>query len=375
MAAPRVFISSTCYDLAEERDGLAEFCASFGFDTTLSERGDVFYHPDLHTHLSCVRETSNCQIFILIIGGRFGGKYNIDPSKSITNAEYAAAIQNGSPTFTFVKQEVLNDHNVWQRNKDQVFAKKIQYPSIDKQEHAEDIFKFIDTVRLSPVNNGMFGFRLGREIHDMLRKQWAGMMFDYLQNRTITKQLSLTNDALGNLSVVSSKIEELVKNIYRNVDAAGANEAIDIIDKESFASEFLLALAQLIDDQKFIAQDRFEDAGGATPDTWWEFLIKFGWSKVMTEEAEDGTKFRMLNNLLDIPVQKLDGHLSKEDKIKLDILESGYSVFCTLTSDVRARMASKYFWTKEDSQRVEQRMQQQGRQRRAILASKKTKGS
>lgn len=187
MAAPRVFISSTCYDLAEERDGLAEFCESFGFDTTLSERGDVFYHPDLHTHLSCVRETSNCHLFILIIGGRFGGKYKVEPRKSITNAEYAAAIQNGSPTFAFVKQEVLNDHNVWQRNKDLPFAKDIQYPSIDKHEHAEEIFKFIDTVRLAPVNNGMFGFRLGRDIHDMLRKQWAGMMFDYLQNRTELK--------------------------------------------------------------------------------------------------------------------------------------------------------------------------------------------
>ncbi|WP_152988670.1 DUF4062 domain-containing protein, partial [Janthinobacterium sp. Ant5-2-1] len=146
MANPRVFISSTCYDLAEERDGLSEFCEEFGFDTTLSERGDVFYHPDLHTHLSCIRETSNCQMFILIIGGRFGGKYKVDPGKSITNAEYAAAIENGSPTFAFVKQDVLNDHNVWQRNKAFAFAKDIVYPSIEKQEYAEDIFKFIDAV-------------------------------------------------------------------------------------------------------------------------------------------------------------------------------------------------------------------------------------
>lgn len=353
MAAPRVFISSTCYDLAEERDGLAEFCASFGFDTTLSERGDVFYHPDLHTHLSCIRETSNCHLFILIIGGRFGGKYKVDPSKSITNAEYAAAIQNGSPTFTFVKQEVLNDHNVWQKNKDQPFAKNIQFPSIDKQEHAEDIFKFIDAVRLAPVNNGMFGFRVGREIHDMLRKQWSGMMFDYLQNRTITKQLSLTNDALGNLSVVSSKIEELVKNIYRNVDAAGANEAIETIDNVSLASEFLLSLAQLVDDQKFIAQERFEEAAGVVPEKWWEFLTKFGWDKVKLETADDGTEFRILLNVLDKPVQKLDGRLSKNDEIKLQILESGYSTFRALAPEVRARLASKYFWTKEDAERAQ----------------------
>ena len=218
MASPRVFISSTCYDLAEERDGLSEFCEEFGFDTTLSERGDVFYHPDLHTHLSCVRETSNCHMFILIIGGRFGGKYKVEPTKSITNAEYAAAIENGSPTFAFVKQEVLNDHNVWQRNKEFKFAKDIVYPSIEKQEYAEEIFKFIDAVRSSPVNNGIFGFRLAKDIHNVLRKQWAGMMFEFLQNRGIAKQLDLTNAALGNLSVVSTKIEELVKNYLQQIN-------------------------------------------------------------------------------------------------------------------------------------------------------------
>ena len=52
---------------------------------------DVFYHPDLHTHESCIHEISNCQLFVLIIGGRFGELSNIDKIKSITNAEYDAA--------------------------------------------------------------------------------------------------------------------------------------------------------------------------------------------------------------------------------------------------------------------------------------------
>lgn len=354
MAAPRVFISSTCYDLADERDGLADFCASFGFDTTLSERGDVFYHPDLHTHTSCVRETSNCHLFILIIGGRFGGKYKVDSSKSITNAEYAAAIQNGTPTFTFVKQEVLNDHNVWQRNKDQPFVKSIIYPSIDKPEHAEDIFKFIDAVRLAAVNNGMFGFHLGRDIYELLRKQWAGMMFDYLQNRSISKQLSLTNDALGNLAVVSSKIEELVKNIYRNVDAAGAPEAIKTIESESLGEEFLATLAQLLGDEKFISQNIFERPEYELPNQWWDFVATSGWATIETTQEPDGSESRAICDLVNRPVQKISGLLNKSEEVKLRALSGGYEKFRFLPAETRTRLASKYFWTKEDALRAQQ---------------------
>lgn len=367
MASPRVFISSTCYDLADERDSLSEFCDTFGFDTTLSERGDVFYHPDMHTHTSCIRETSNCHLFVLIIGGRFGGKYKVDPTRSITNAEYAAAIQNGTPVFTFVKQDVLNDHNVWQRNKKQPFAKQIEYPSIDVQEHAEEIFKFIDSVRQAPVNNGIFGFRLGREIQELLRKQWASMMFDYLQNRTITKQISITNDALGNLAVVSGKIEELVKNIYRNVDAVGANSAIATIDHESLAEEFLASMSNKLKDKKFIRESSHSWTTNQLPSTWWEFLDQCGFCEIKTEISPDGIQTKTLHNIGDQMVQKFSGRLTKDDEIAIQSFQSGYERLLKLTPEARQRLASKYFWTKEDSDRANAR----AAEHQAELARKK----
>lgn len=371
MAAPRVFISSTCYDLAEERDGLANFCASFGFDTSLSERGDVFYHPDLHTHLSCVRETGNCQLFILIIGGRFGGKYRVDPAKSITNAEYSAAVQSGTPTFAFVKQEVLNDHNVWQRNKDKPFAKEIQYPSIEKQEHAEEIFKFVDAVRLAPVNNGIFGFRIARDIHEALRKQWAGMMFDYLQNRTLSKQLSLTNDALGNLSVVSAKIEELVKGIYRQVDESRADTVIKTIETESVADEFLQLASKLVKDEKFISETKFENRGNVLPAAWWDFMVGCSYCKLAMQPNESGVDVRTLKNMFDAPLLVLEGPMSKQDEIRLQTFQRGYDAFRALEPAVRRRLLSRFLWTKEDSKEAERRSAQLA----AISAPSKQAGS
>ncbi|MBW9331897.1 DUF4062 domain-containing protein [Herbaspirillum sp. RU 5E] len=349
MASPRVFISSTCYDLADERDGLAEFCESFGFDVTLSERGDIFFHPDLHTHVSCVRETSNCQLFILIIGGRFGGKYVADKAKSITNAEYAAAVEAGIPTFTFVKQDVLSDHNVWQRNKG---LAAIQYPSIEKQEFARDIFEFIDQVRQAPVNNGFFGFRLGREIYDLLRKQWAGMMLDFLQNRTLSKQLSLTNVALSNLAVVSTKIEELVKHIYRNVDESGAPKAIADIERISVAEEFLIQISAFLSDNKFINADEYKN--DSLPEKWWEFLEECSWVDKQSELLDDGqivvtVKGSLPSLVSPYQVQPVTGKMSKEHQKRFDAFQYGYDAFKSLDSEAREKLVTKYLWKLPDS--------------------------
>lgn len=214
MAIPKVFISSTCFDLGEVREQLKRFVKSFGFEPILSEHGDVFYHPDLHTHESCVHEVSNCQLFILIIGGRFGGSYTSDKSKSITNAEYDAAKASKIPVFTYIRKNVLGNHHIYKENKNADFANQINYPAIDKQKDSENIFKFIDDVRRSPVNNAFEGFDSFNDIEEHLKKQWAGMFYDFLKTREINKQIDVTNHLINSLQGSSSKLEDLVKSFY-----------------------------------------------------------------------------------------------------------------------------------------------------------------
>jgi hypothetical protein len=343
MAAPRVFISSTCYDLADERDGLDEFCNSFGFAATLSERGDIFYHPDLHTHVSCVRETSTCQMLVLIIGGRFGGKYISDKEKSVTNAEYAAAVEAKMPVFTFVKQDVLNDHNVWQRNKKSPIANEIEYPSIEKQEHAVDIFNFIELVRRAPVNNGFFGFRFAKDIQELLRKQWAGMFFDFLQSRTVASEIAVTNAALGNLSIVSNKIEELVKGIYRQVDEATANQAIRHIEEEGLAEKFLLDLSTLLADRDYIREDYWQENIENLPSYWWEFVDNFGFCTIASQEDDESKKF-----LISFTTERLiqvSGDMSRTERELNQKLQIGYERFSALSAETKGRLVSEYLFT------------------------------
>ncbi|BCG65273.1 MAG: hypothetical protein methR_P3099 [Methyloprofundus sp.] len=326
MASPRVFISSTCFDLAEVRDSLMSFCQGFGFEVVMSDKGDVFYHPDLHTHESCITEISNCQLFILIVGGRFGGKYKVDPTKSITNAEYNAAKEAGIPVFTFVKEGVLADHHIYQKNREKDFVSSIDFPSIENQNYAVNIFDFIDLVRGANVNNGFFDFKYARDIHCNLRKQWAGMFFDFLSQRSVSNHLKSTNESIANLSIASKKIEELIKGIYRQVDNAGADDSIHAIDAESNASKFFAIVGSQIDDSNFIPYNLIGELSKNISDKWWEFLLRIkGFELVDHAVSEDGRETRgIFFNPSNNWIADIDGNLNDTEKKSQDKIEASY---------------------------------------------------
>ncbi|MCI0918115.1 DUF4062 domain-containing protein [Pseudomonas stutzeri] len=339
MANPRVFISSTCYDLASERDSLIDFCHGFGFDVALSERGDVFFHPDLHTHEACVNEVGGCHLFVLIVGGRFGGRYNADPAKSITNAEYVAARQADIPIFTFIKQDVLQDHNVWQSNKDKKFVSEIHYPSIDNQKHASEIFKFIDDVRLAKSGNSYFPFTLPREIHQHLRKQWASMFLEWLKQRNIAKQMLITNEALARLASASQKIEEITKSIYKNVDKDNAAISIGVIDDVAEAKKMFYLIGTRIEDGRFISDFAPQSITESPPASWWEFLIASGYFTLSEDEPETKSLIYLVPGGPKIPITP---NKSKKDSSQISLLEESYEKYRSLTPELRREIVSEF---------------------------------
>src|SRR5262249_15880358 len=125
MPSPRVFLSSTCYDLGMARDQLRSFFLRLGYEPILSEYSDVLYDPRSHTNTSCIQEVPNADLVVLLIGARFGGKavpealsavdienlvkssFDVtilaDPEKlSITQLEVLKAIDATVPVFAFV---------------------------------------------------------------------------------------------------------------------------------------------------------------------------------------------------------------------------------------------------------------------------------
>lgn len=217
MAIPKVFVSSTCYDLQEERAQLERFISNYGFTPVLSEYSSVYYDVDLHTHDSCVNEVSHCDIFVLIISGRYGGKLKNGNGESITQAEYNKARDLGLPIFTFVKLDVLAAQHYYKENiqaQSEEFAKKITYPAIQTQSDAVSIFNFIDTVYRSSINNGIETYQSFGDIENHLKKQWAGMFFSFLQKRKEADKIEAMASILEKLSSSSSKLEVLVSSLH-----------------------------------------------------------------------------------------------------------------------------------------------------------------
>lgn len=75
MAKPRIFISSTFYDLKQIRVELDKFIDSLGYEPVRNEEGDIPYGKDEALQSYCYKEISNIDILISIIGSRYGSTY------------------------------------------------------------------------------------------------------------------------------------------------------------------------------------------------------------------------------------------------------------------------------------------------------------
>ncbi|CAK2822212.1 DUF4062 domain-containing protein [Vibrio crassostreae] len=217
MAIPKVFVSSTCYDLQEERAQLERFITSYGFQPVLSEYSGVFYNPDIHTHEACIKEVEHCDIFVLLIAGRFGGKLKDGEGESITQAEYNRARELKLPIFSFAKASINDAQHCYKKNlsdNGEEFANRITYPAIPKPSDAIPIFKFMDSVHRSDKNNGIETYQSFNDIENHLKKQLAGMFFSFLQKRKEEDKVEAMASILNKLAGSSSKLEALVGSLH-----------------------------------------------------------------------------------------------------------------------------------------------------------------
>src|SRR5262244_270849 len=138
MAKLRIFVSSTHYDLKYIRSSLEMFIDSLGYDAVLSEKGNIAYTPDIPLDESCYREVQNCDVYVLLIGGRYGAEANVargpEPKafyeryESITKLEYKAAADKDIPIYILVERSVYAEYQTFQLNRDN---DSINYAHVD----------------------------------------------------------------------------------------------------------------------------------------------------------------------------------------------------------------------------------------------------
>jgi hypothetical protein len=210
MAIPTVFVSSTFYDLRYAREALKRFIEVIGYAPVLSEDGTVFFDPTTTAAESCLREVSNANLFVLLVGGRYG---SVPPAAnlSVTNGEFLRAVEQKIPIFALVEQGTYNDYTLYQANVSRPdLLTQLSFPHSDSMK----IFEFIHSVQSRVVNNALVPFQTSADIEAYLRLQWAGMMHSYVSSDARAAQVA---DTLTVLTQVNERVELIAAQILRAV--------------------------------------------------------------------------------------------------------------------------------------------------------------
>lgn len=248
MPGPRVFVSSTAYDLAVLRGQLRTFIDSLGFEPALSEHADILYDPRTDTQLSCIKEIPNCDMLVLIIGSRFGSSVTPQVAESIdfdqlarcsddlsfvreksagtysvTQLEVVSAILAGIPVFAFVDQRVMTDYDTYEANRNSPFIDDLRFGTIESPDTAKYVFGFISFLRARVTNNALVAFSNVAEIEVHLRKQWSALFQRMLSEQrgqdSEQQQIDRLAEQFENLqtAILASIGSNMSKDIARGV--------------------------------------------------------------------------------------------------------------------------------------------------------------
>jgi Domain of unknown function (DUF4062) len=228
---PRVFVSSTYYDLKHIRSNIERFIEQYGFEPVLFESGNVTFEHEKQLDESCYNEVKLCHMMILIIGGRYGSKATetetTDESTfaknyeenyiSITRKEFKTAQDLGIPTFIFIEKNVYAEYYTFTKNKDFFISlyKKPKEKRSFEFAHVDSvkIFEFIDEVKLKAIQT----FEKFSDIEDYLRSQWAGFFFLYLSEQLKKLNDNKILDVVSEVKSVSERMNEMLNEVGKKL--------------------------------------------------------------------------------------------------------------------------------------------------------------
>jgi hypothetical protein len=263
MARPRVFVSSTFYDLQHIRSSLDVFIDSLGYDSILSEKGDIAYSHEMPLDESCYREVSTADIFVLVIGGRYGSPASRKAQgssstasenyyESVTKLEHSEALKRDIPIYILVESRVYAEYETYLNNIDS--KSTIKYAHVN----SVNVFKFLEEILSRPRNNPIKTFERFSDIEIWLREQWAGLFRDHLHRKSSQQQIKALADQVTALQEVAKTLEKYLENVLQKVSP---NDAAGIIEQErkrmrdvnvatALQSEFWVKVVTAIEQQR-----------------------------------------------------------------------------------------------------------------------------
>ena len=204
MARPRVFISSTFYDLRSVRLELDKFLDSIGYEPIRNEEGDIPYGSIDSLQTYCYKEIANIDILISIIGNRFGTPSDGDKEYSVSNMELKTAIEQNKHVFIFIEKSVLVEYETFILNEGN---ESVNYKYVDDT----NIYKFIKEIKGLRSNNNIKDFENADDIISYLREQFAGLMKQFF----IQEQRFEEQNIIKDINTTAATLKELVDYIQK----------------------------------------------------------------------------------------------------------------------------------------------------------------
>lgn len=246
MSVPKIFVSSTCYDLNEVRMMIHETIRNFGYEPIMSEFDDIFYSPDAHVQDACISAINSCDMFIMIIGDKYGSTYhknnvNTTIPSSVTLEEFGKAISLNIPKIIFLNKLIHYDYNNYCRFLAQYYIDYFsQHPNNDNNSEIKNeirinfdatypfpkseyryIFYFLDKIKELSTGNAYHEFENSKDIQKILIKQWAGYMTKSLQS---FKKNSSQNLLEKHIDDKISKLEALITTLVNGISKSEDNK-------------------------------------------------------------------------------------------------------------------------------------------------------
>lgn len=204
MAAPRVFISSTYYDLRHVREDIGNFIKSMGYEPVMHDRGGVTYAQSETLEKSCYNELQTCDIVVCIIGNKYGTQSQ-DSNLSITMTELTSAIKARKKIYIYILKEVYYENRTYLLNKDNGFNPA----SVDNIK----IHEFIAEIKGNVKNHPIEPFENISDITDNLRKQFAGIFQRLLAQEAAMTETKTAYDLQSSADKIKNTIDQFDENV------------------------------------------------------------------------------------------------------------------------------------------------------------------
>ena len=229
MSAPRIFVSSTYYDLKHVRNDLHAFIEGLGYTAVMHEKSDIPYTQQSTLEHDCYDEVSNCDILVCIIGSSFGSASN-DDKLSVTMKELEQALKDRKKVYVFIDKEVYCENKIYRKNRTKDFEPAIAN-TVKIHEYICQLEERVKKQR--PI----LLFENSSDIVDQLRMQFAGLLQRYLQRESSAANNQMAYELHEEIDSLKSVISEVVSDHEQFCDKLSStvlvrNPTVDAIAKE-----------------------------------------------------------------------------------------------------------------------------------------------